>query len=107
MTAAIVSNEVLARIPRPATFINLVLMTTRLLFPAIFLPLTLSLSAADGPDFSSFKTADEFWKHIEKLQEQPTEQPLSQDQARQMVLDWVEKQQIAADAFVKAYPTDQ
>lgn len=80
-------------------------MKLRLLLPTAFFALALSLAAAD-PDFSSFKTADDFWKHIEKLQEQPTEQPKSRDEAMQMATEWLGKQQKAAEAFAKAFPQD-
>ncbi len=81
-------------------------MNLRLLFPTAFLALSLTLAAADVPDFSSFKTADEFWKHIEKLQEQPAAQPKSRDEAIQMVTEWLGSQQKAAAAFAKTYPQD-
>jgi thiol-disulfide isomerase/thioredoxin len=92
-------------------------MKTPLLLPVIALAFSPLLQAADAPgakpaaaagvvDFSSFKTADEFWKHIEKLKEEPKEQPKSRDEAMQMVSEWLTKQQQAADAFVKAFPQD-
>ena len=90
-------------------------MKTPILLPVIALALSPILQAADTPaakpaagaaDISSFKTADEFWKHIEKLQEQPKEQPKSRDEAMQMAVGWLGKQQQAAEAFVKAFPQD-
>src|SRR6478752_7742246 len=59
-----------------------------------------------GGDYSSFKTADEFWAHIEKLQEQPKTQPKSRDEAFKMATEWLANQQKAAEAFQKAYPKD-
>src|SRR5438477_7673926 len=69
-------------------------------------PAPVPLPAAESADFSSFKTADEFWKHVEKLQEQPAAQPKSRDEAIQMVTEWLGRQQKAAEAFAKAYPQD-
>jgi thiol-disulfide isomerase/thioredoxin len=62
--------------------------------------------AVAAAEYATLKTADEFWKHLEKLQEQPKEQPKSRDEAMQMVSEWLGKQQQAADAFTKAYPAD-
>jgi hypothetical protein len=90
-------------------------MKTRFFLPALALLLAPLVQGADTPaakptpeaaDYSSFKTADEFWKHIEKLQEQPAAQPKSRDEALQMVTEWLTKQQKAAAAFAKAYPED-
>ncbi len=90
-------------------------MKTLRLLPALALLLSPTLHAADVPtrtpaaaaaDFSAFKTADELWKHLEKLQEQPAQQPKSRDEALQMVGEWLGKQQQAAGAFARAYPED-
>jgi len=90
-------------------------MKTPRFLPLLALLLSPALHAADIPapspaaastDFSSFKTADEFWKHLEKLQEQPKEQPKSRDEAVQMVGQWLGKQQKAAEAFAKTFPED-
>jgi thiol-disulfide isomerase/thioredoxin len=89
-------------------------MKTPFLLPVIALALSPILQAADTPakpaagavDLSSFKTADDLWRHIEKLKEEPKEQPKSRDEAMQMATSWLGKQKEAADAFVKAYPQD-
>ncbi len=88
-------------------------MNRRLLLPALFLTLALPLVAADAPapaagaqDFSSFKTADDFWKQLEKLQEKPTDRPASREEAIAQLTKWLATQREAADAFVKAFPTD-
>ncbi len=70
------------------------------------LEVTAETPAAPPADFSVLKTADEFWKHFEKLQEQPTTQPKSRDEAMQMAGEWLGKQQQAAEAFAKAFPED-
>jgi len=62
--------------------------------------------AAATPDFSSFKTADDLWKHMEKLQQAPTEKPKSREEALAQIKAWFGTQQAAADAFVKAFPAD-
>ena len=43
---------------------------------------------------------------MEKLQEQPKEQPKSREEAIAQIRNWFGTQQQAADAFVKAFPTD-
>lgn len=80
-------------------------MKFRHFLPALFIASGLSFATA-AEDFSSYKTADEFWKHIEKLKEQPEAQPKSRDEALQMVTDWLGNQQKAAEAFAKAFPQD-
>lgn len=85
------------------------------------LPLLLSLAAFSGlaavnaaepattapaADFSAFKTADEFWAQIEALQKPPTEKPASREEAMTQARTWFEKQQVANDAFIKAFPED-
>jgi thiol-disulfide isomerase/thioredoxin len=62
--------------------------------------------AASTPDFSSFKTADDLWKHMEKLQQPPSEKPKSREEALAQIKAWFGTQQAAADAFVKAFPAD-
>ena len=78
-------------------------MKLRHLLPALFLASGLHYVTA-AEDFSSYKTADEFWKHVEKLKEPPEAQPKSRDEALQMVSEWLGNQQRAAEAFAKAYP---
>lgn len=90
-------------------------MNTLRLLPAFVLMSSTILHGADAPsappaaatvDASSFKSADEFWAYIEKLQEQPKAEPKSREEALQILSEWLGKQQAAADAFVKAYPQD-
>jgi thiol-disulfide isomerase/thioredoxin len=80
-------------------------MKLRHFLPALLIASGLSFATA-AEDFSSYKTADEFWKHIEKLKEQPEAQPKSRDEALQMVTEWLGNQQKAAEAFTKAFPQD-
>ena len=61
-------------------------MKLRTLLPLSFLSLLLPLCAADqknpaapATDFSAYKTPDEFWKQIEKLQQPPTQKPKSRE----------------------------
>jgi thiol-disulfide isomerase/thioredoxin len=88
-------------------------MNLRLLLPVVLFTFTLPLVAADGtaaapsaPDYSSFKTADEFWKQIEKLQQQPTDKPASREEAIAKLSAWLGAQKDAAEAFARTYPTD-
>jgi thiol-disulfide isomerase/thioredoxin len=86
----------------------------RLLFlPAIYLSLIAASLATDpaaapatAPDLSSFKTADDLWKELEKLQQPPEKKPTSREEAVQQVQEWFATQKAASDAFAKAYPTD-
>ena len=64
-------------------------------------------AAPSEPDFSAFKTADDFWKQIEKLQQQPTERPKTREESLNQIREWFGTQQAAAEAFVKAFPTDE
>ena len=94
-------------------------MKTRLFIPAVLFTLTLGLLAADkkpapapepkaakGDDLAAYKTADDLWKHVEELRQEPTERPKSQDEMIAMVKVWFGKQRAAAEAFGKAYPAD-
>jgi thiol-disulfide isomerase/thioredoxin len=63
-------------------------------------------AATKSIDFSAFKTADDFWKQIEKLQEQPTERPKTREEMMEQVRNWFGTQQTAAEAFLKAFPED-
>lgn len=88
-------------------------MKRRLLLPFLLLSLSLPLVAADEKpaaaptiDFSNFKTADEAWKQLEKLQQVPTEKPKSQEEAVEQLKKYLKTQQEAADAFIKAFPDD-
>ncbi len=79
----------------------------RLLFPALCLFLSsLALAIDPAPDFSALKTPDEFWKQVEKLQEQPTTQPKSREEATQMMTKWLGDQKAAAEAFAQKFPED-
>ncbi len=77
-----------------------------LLLPAALLAFGLSLAAGDTPDFSSLKTADDFWKKVEELQKEPTERPKTREEMMEQVLTWFGTQQTAAEAFLKAFPED-
>jgi thiol-disulfide isomerase/thioredoxin len=58
-------------------------------------------------DFSQFKTADDFWKQVEKLQQPPTgAQPASREAMMAQVFAWFNTQRAAADAFIQSYPND-
>ncbi len=94
-------------------------MKTRLFLAAVLFSLTPGLHAADkkpapaektpaakANDLASYKTADDLWKHIEELREEPKTQPKSQDEMIAMVKEWFGKQRAAAEAFGKAYPAD-
>jgi thiol-disulfide isomerase/thioredoxin len=62
--------------------------------------------AAHTPDFSSFKTADDLWKEMEKLQQPPEKKPTTREEAMQQIHEWFTTQKAASDAFVKQYPAD-
>ena len=101
-------------------------MKTRLVLPAVLFSLTLGLHAADkkpapaekkpapsdkapaakADDLTAYKTADDLWKHVEELREEPKVQPKSQDEMIAIVKEWFGKQRAAAEAFGKAYPAD-
>lgn len=59
-----------------------------------------------GAELTAFKTADDFWAYIEKLQEEPKSKALSREETVKMATDWLGNQQKAAEAFQKAYPND-
>lgn len=88
-----------------ACYISQTPMNLRHLLPTLLIASGLSFATA-AENFSSFKTADEFWKHIEKLKEQPEAQPTSRDEALQMVAEWLGNQQKAAEAFARTFPQD-
>jgi len=86
-------------------------MKRSLLLPALCLALATASFAADpapasAPDFSSFKTADDLWKEMEKLQQPPAKEPASREEALLQVQTWFQTQKVAGEAFVKAFPTD-
>jgi peroxiredoxin len=88
-------------------------MRLRLLFPFALLAFALPLAAADSAppaagtaDFSALKTADDFWKHLQKLQDEPKEQPTSREEALAQVRNWLATQKTAAEAFAKIFPED-
>jgi len=81
------------------------------LLSLVFASVTLAADPASAPpstaDFSAFKTADEFWKQIEKLQQPPAEKPKSREEAQAQVKTYFGTLQSAAEAFAKAYPKDE
>ena len=97
-------------------------MKTRIVLPAVLFSLTLGLHAADkkpapaaepkaakpakADDLAAYKTADDLWKHVEELREEPKVQPKSQDEMIAMVKEWFGNQRAAAEAFTKKYPAD-
>jgi thiol-disulfide isomerase/thioredoxin len=63
--------------------------------------------AAGNLDFSKFKTADDFWALVEKLQTRnPGPAPTSREDAMAQLSTWFLTERAAADAFVKAFPND-
>jgi len=88
----------------------------RLFFlPGLCFALSTALLAADpapapapasAPDFSSFKTADDLWKEMDRLQQPPAEKPKTREEAVAQVKTYFTTQQAAAEAFVKAFPAD-
>jgi thiol-disulfide isomerase/thioredoxin len=84
------------------------------LLSLVLLSLSLPLAAADekaapaaATDFSAFKTADDAWKQMEKLQQPPTEKPKTREEAMAQIKTYFTTQQTAADAFIKAFPKDE
>jgi len=80
---------------------------------AVFAFLVSAARAADSAptppksDFSQAKTADEFWKQVEKLQQPPAgPRPASQEEMRAQLRAWFATQRAAVDAFLQAYPND-
>jgi thiol-disulfide isomerase/thioredoxin len=63
--------------------------------------------AVANADLSAFKTADELWAHIEKLQQQPTNKPKSREEAVEQITAWLNKQQAAAESFLTRFPADK
>ena len=55
---------------------------------------------------SSFKTADELWAHIEKLQRGPTTQPESRQEAVTLMNDFLAGMEAALNEFISRYPID-
>ncbi len=62
--------------------------------------------AAKTDDLASYKTADDLWKHLEKLREQPKVQPKSREEYLNIIKTWFGNQKAAADAFAARYPKD-
>ena len=63
--------------------------------------------AAPSLDFSQFKTADDFWKQVEKLQQPPSgPQPASREEMMAQLRAWFVTQRTASDAFIQAFPGD-
>ncbi len=89
-------------------------MKTRLLLPALILGVTFApLQAAEPPpaaptvDLSSYKTADDLWKHLEALQQPPAEKPATREAAIALARTRYTEQVAVGAAFNKTYPTDQ
>ena len=61
---------------------------------------------APATDFSALKTADEFWQHLTKLEQPPTNKAATREAALEQARDWMASIQTAAEAFLKAYPED-
>jgi len=62
---------------------------------------------APSLDFSQFKTADDFWKELEKLQQPPSgPQPATREEMVAQLRVWFTTQRTAANAFVQAFPND-
>lgn len=66
---------------------------------------TLALSSW-AADLSNFKTADELWKHIQKLQRGPTEKPSPEKNLKAVQVDWLAELDGAAADFIKRFPDD-
>lgn len=88
-------------------------MKRRLLLPIALLSFAISSSlsvpgTAQAPAAASVEpeSADEAWKHLEKLQEQPKDQPKSRDEALALLTKWLGDQKAAADAFAQKFPGD-
>lgn len=57
-------------------------------------------------DFSSYKTADELWKKLEELQQNPKVQPKSREEFVAILTSWLTGQKAAADAFLARFSAD-
>ena len=88
----------------PGGTVRPLFMKIRCLFPAVLFALTLGLRGAD--DFPEFKTADEFWKHVEELRQPPDERPSSKEEMQAMAKVWYGRQLVFAEGFAKTYPQD-
>jgi len=67
------------------------------------------LAVAPAPaatDLANLKTADEFWAHIEKLQEGPQDRPASREEALIMYRAFLAKLDTAAAEFAKRFDKD-
>ena len=63
--------------------------------------------AAKADDLTSYKTADDLWKHIEELRKEPAVQPKTREEFVTIVKSWFGAQKAAAEAFLKQYPEDK
>ncbi|MCX7887579.1 MAG: TlpA family protein disulfide reductase [Verrucomicrobiae bacterium] len=77
----------------------------RSLFPFLLAALVWSWSnfAAESP---SFKTADEFWAHIQQLQKGPQQEPQSEEEARRLARDFLQEFEATLAKFIETYPSD-
>jgi thiol-disulfide isomerase/thioredoxin len=62
--------------------------------------------SAAGDDLSKFKTADELWAHIQKLQQGPAEQPKSPEEAQAVIKGLITNIDAALAEFFKRFPDD-
>ena len=70
-------------------------------------PASPATPGAPSLDFSQFKTADDFWKELEKLQRPPSgPQPATREEMAAQLRVWFTTQRTAASAFVQAFPND-
>jgi thiol-disulfide isomerase/thioredoxin len=69
-------------------------------------PTAAAAPAAKTDDLSAYKTADDLWKHLEELRQEPKVQPKSREEFLVIVKSWFGSQQATAKAFLEKYPTD-
>ncbi len=62
--------------------------------------------AEEVVDFSTFKTADEFWAYVEKVGAEKPPRAKTREEFTQILQSWLTRQQTAATAFLKKYPQD-
>ena len=61
---------------------------------------------APATDFSAFKTADDLWQQVVKVQQKPTGKPGSREEAMAQAREWMTAINATAEAFLKTYPED-
>jgi thiol-disulfide isomerase/thioredoxin len=77
----------------------------KLLFALLLAAVTFTFSGV-AADLSEFKTADELWGHIKKLERGPQERPQSQEEAMKLLAAHVKTADAALAQFLESYPTD-